>query len=102
MTINAALSMGNIVKTKIEEEIHKHQHPEQHGESDASLEDAVGGEDVKEEMEEMEAEDVGAGAADASAGACATTPGGTSTKGRGGEGYFSDESSAASPRRMEV
>jgi len=36
MSLSAAKAMGNIVKTKIEEEIHKHQHPEQHREESIS------------------------------------------------------------------
>lgn len=60
MGISAAMAMGNIVKTKIEEEIHKHQRDE--GEGDEEVErgasgtssdgaDAVGGEDIQEEEE---------------------------------------------------
>lgn len=63
MGISAAMAMGNIVKTKIEEEIHKHQNPEEGGEGDDVDErgasgtssdgaDAVGGEDIKEEDDE--------------------------------------------------
>ena len=64
MGISAAMAMGNIVKTKIEEEIHKHQqHPEEGEEGDESDErgasgtssdggDAVGGEDIQEEEDE--------------------------------------------------
>ena len=47
MTIRAALSVGNIVKTKIEEEIHKHQHPEEHEKEDQEEgEDAAGDDSV--------------------------------------------------------
>ena len=86
MGISAAMKVGNIVKTKIEEEIHKHQHPEEgevrvddddgRGASEGSS-DAVGGEDVQEEEEDAKDE--------------------PSTPGRG-EGYLSDASSPASPR----
>ena len=83
MGISAAMKVGNIVKTKIEEEIHIHQHPEEgegdgedgHGASEGSS-DAVGGEDVQEE-EDAKGEP--------------STPG-------GGEGYLSDAGSPASPR----
>ena len=62
MGISAAMAMGNIVKTKIEEEINKHQHPEEgEGEGDddergasgtsSDGADAVGGEDIQEEEE---------------------------------------------------
>lgn len=101
MSISAAWAMGNIVKSKIEEEIHKHQHPSEqqqqqshdvHGEAaleeeDASLDHAVGGEDVADESSSIGNRDVVGNVANASS---------------KGEGYFSDESSAASPRRMEV
>lgn len=54
MSINAALTVGNIVKHKIEEEIHKHQKQQQHGggkpTSDDTSADAVGGADVEEDM----------------------------------------------------
>ena len=81
MGISAAMKVGNIVKTKIEEEIHKHQHPEE-GEGDGrgaseGSSDAVGGEDVQEEEDDAKDE--------------------PSTPGRG-EGYQSDASSPASPR----
>ncbi|KAL7529893.1 hypothetical protein ACHAXR_003212, partial [Thalassiosira sp. AJA248-18] len=53
MSISAAFAVGNIVKNKIEEEIHKHQHQSGGGDGEnTSLEDAVGGEDVNEEEEE--------------------------------------------------
>ena len=81
MGISAALAMGNIVRSKIEEEIHKHQHPE---EQDQSETDAVGGEDGEE------AEEGTAGGEQS-----ANTGGGSKSR---GEGYLSDESSAASPR----
>ena len=58
MGISAAMAMGNIVKTKIEEEIHKHQQGEggdddERGASGTSSDgaDAVGGEDIQEEEE---------------------------------------------------
>lgn len=60
MGISAAMAMGNIVKTKIEEEIHKHQGGEgdggeevERGASGTSSDgaDAVGGEDIQEEEE---------------------------------------------------
>ena len=62
MGISAAMAMGNIVKTKIEEEIHKHQLSGEGGEGDEDVErgvsgtssdgaDAVGGEDIQEEEE---------------------------------------------------
>ena len=81
MGISAAMKVGNIVKTKIEEEIHKHQHPEE-GEGDGrgaseGSSDAVGGEDVQEEEDDAKDE--------------------PSTPGRG-EGYLSNASSPASPR----
>lgn len=90
MGISAALAVGNIVKTKIEEEIHKHQHGEgdKTASSEASL-DAVGGEDVQEEDDADDA----AAAADTSA--TNDENKGTASK---GEEYFSDGSSAASPR----
>ena len=73
MSISAALAVGNIVKTKIEEESHKHQHPEVHAEGDdasvegASLDGAVGGDDVKE-LEEEQEEQTNATPGDASKG----------------------------------
>ena len=61
MSINAALAMGDIVKRKIEEEIHKHQHPddiEEGDENEGSGADnssgAVGGGDDDEEEEDNE------------------------------------------------
>ena len=83
MSLSAAMRMGNIVKTKIEEEIHKHQH---HEETEASS-DAVGGEDVTE-----------GGHGDGTAGGEAFTKDGVSASPGRGEGYFSDESTSASPR----
>ena len=95
MSISIAWVVGNIVKSKIEEEIHKHQHPSEqqqlndvHGEAaledeDASLDHAVGGEDVADESSSIGNKDAVGNVANASS---------------KGEGYFSDESSAASPR----
>ena len=59
MGINAAMAMGNIVKTKIEEEIHKHSLGGEEGDVDergasgtsSDGADAVGGEDIQEEEE---------------------------------------------------
>ena len=92
MSISAALAVGNIVKNKIEEGIHKHQHPKQGGgglgrendiSEEASYTDAVGGDDVEEEAllrgDEHSTATPGGGGASKSA----------ASK---GEGYFSDES----------
>ncbi len=84
MSLSAAMRMGNIVKTKIEEEIHKHQHHEQ---SEASS-DAVGGEDVTEDDATGDGDGTAASTKDE---VSAATP-------ARGEGYFSDESTSASPR----
>ena len=90
MTLNAALAVGNIVKTKIEEEMHKHQHPDEGDEEDTDAEataEAVGGEDVAEEDAAEPAKEEQS----------AATPGGDVSK---GEGYFSDDSTA--PETKEV
>ena len=86
MSLSAAMRVGNIVKSKIEEEIHKHQH---HEETEASS-DAVGGEDV------TEGED-GDGTAGGEVTEASTKDEVSASPGRG-EGYFSDESTSASPR----
>jgi len=89
MSLNAAMAMGNIVKTKIEEEIHKHQHPEQHGQD--SISDSVGDDDV-------EVDDALRGEERSNA-----TPGGSGVeKGPSSkeQGYLSDGGSPS--RRMEV
>lgn len=111
MSLNAALTVRNIVRHKIEEEIHKHQHNQnkQKTDSDTSA-DAVGGEDVAEEDDD-ETEGGGAKSLDGVGGgtppALETEPsrdddlsgsvpasGKSAGSGRG-EHYFSDDSTAA-------
>jgi len=111
MSLNAALTVRNIVRHKIEEEIHKHQHNQnkQKTDSDTSA-DAVGGEDVAEEDDD-ETEGGGAKSVDGHGGgtppALETEPsrdddqsgsvpasGKSAGSGRG-EHYFSDDSTAA-------
>ena len=76
MGISAAMKMGSIVKTKIEEEIHKHQHHEEgsgeEGEEnkggsseDNASSDAVGGDDVNVDDDEGDDDDDEAASAEA-------------------------------------
>ena len=83
MGISAAMKMGSIVKTKIEEEIHKHQHHEEgsgeegeenKGESseDNASSDAVGGDDVLDD-DEGDDDDDEAASAEANRWVCVVT-----------------------------
>ncbi len=109
MSLNAALTVRDIVRHRIEEEIHKHQHNQnkQKTDSDTSA-DAVGGEDVAEEDDD----ETEGGAKSMEGGKLAppaletepsrdddhsgSVPASGKSAGSGrGEHYFSDDSTAA-------
>ena len=81
LTMNAAWAVGNIVKSKIEGEKQKHQQPDRRGGAPDAGSDAAGGAEAGAEEGTADGSKEGKGGA----------------KGEG-EGYFSDESSAATPR----